>query len=436
MNVISLDTSFLKNFISDSEINLLNEKIIECNNMLHNKSGKGNDFLGWIDLPNSISQSLITDINKTADYLRQISEVVIVVGIGGSYLGAKAIIDALTNSFPDNYHKNNPQILFAGNNLSQDYLAELVEYINKKDYSIIVISKSGTTIEPAIAFRILKNHIEKKYGKTESEKRIIAITDREKGALKKIADQNNYKTYVIPDDVGGRYSVLTPVGLVPIATAGIDINKIINGAKHIKNLFDDINSNSISKNIIAKYVAIRNILYSKGKKIEILVAYNPKMSFFIEWWKQLYGESEGKEKKGVFPAGTIFTTDLHSLGQYIQQGERILFETVLSIEKPSKNINIPFDQQNIDNLNYISNKSIDHINKMAELGTIMAHSDGDVPNIKISIPELSEEYIGQLIYFFEKSCALSGYLLNINPFDQPGVEFYKKNMLNLLKNNE
>ena len=407
--------------------NLINEK----NSELINKTGKGNDFLGWLNLPNDLSKDLISDIQQTANQLKAQSEVIVVVGIGGSYLGAKAVIDSLTSEF-DQYNttQNNPLILYAGHNLSQDYHYELLEFLKDKKFSVIVISKSGTTTEPAIAFRLLRNVLESKLGKKEAAKHIVAITDASKGALRNMADQQNYKSFIIDDNVGGRYSVLTPVGLLPIACAGINIEELIDGAKSMLNITAGDN---FENNIIYQYAVIRNTLYSENKTTEILVNYNPKLYYIAEWWKQLFGESEGKENKGIFPASVSFTTDLHSLGQYIQEGKRNIFETVLSVENPKHQLNIPADDNNFDKLNFLAGKSIDHVNKMAELGTTLAHVDGNVPNIKITIPEISEYYIGQLLYFFEKSCALSGYLLEINPFDQPGVEAYKKNMFALLE---
>ena len=407
--------------------NLINEK----NSELINKTGKGNDFLGWLNLPNDLSKDLISDIQQTANQLKAQSEVIVVVGIGGSYLGAKAVIDSLTSEF-DQYNttQNNPLILYAGHNLSQDYHYELLEFLKDKKFSVIAISKSGTTTEPAIAFRLLRNVLENNLGKKEAAKHIVAITDASKGALRNMADQQNYKSFIIDDNVGGRYSVLTPVGLLPIACAGINIEELIEGAKSMLNITAGDN---FENNIIYQYAVIRNTLYSENKTTEILVNYNPKLYYIAEWWKQLFGESEGKENKGIFPASVSFTTDLHSLGQYIQEGKRNIFETVLSVENPKHQLNIPADDNNFDKLNFLAGKSIDHVNKMAELGTTLAHVDGNVPNIKITIPEISEYYIGQLLYFFEKSCALSGYLLEINPFDQPGVEAYKKNMFALLE---
>jgi len=398
---------------------------------LINKTGKGSDFLGWIDLPEAALPSQLAEINRTAEQLASLAEVVVVVGIGGSYLGARAVIEALQHPFKALLPSNKtPLVLFAGNSMGEDYHQALIDVLDSKNYAIIVISKSGTTTEPAIAFRILKEHCEKKYGKNEAQKRIVAITDEKKGALKKLSTKENYQTFVIPDDVGGRYSVLTPVGLLPIACAGFNIEKIIAGAKNMRN--NILKNNKLNENIAMQYALSRYLLYKEGKKLELVVAYEPQLFFLIEWFKQLFGESDGKENKGIFPAGAIFSTDLHSLGQYIQEGERHLFETVLSVEKANSRLQIPFDTNDLDGLNYLQQKTIHEINLVAEEGTRLAHLSGNVPNIRIAIPEVSEETLGELIYFFEFSCALGGYLLNINPFDQPGVEAYKSNMFRLL----
>jgi glucose-6-phosphate isomerase len=355
---------------------------------------------------------------------------VIVIGIGGSYLGAKAVIESLNSSFEAYTDNGNPKIIFAGHHLDEDYLSELLDFIDHKRVSCIVISKSGTTTEPAVAFRLVKQHIEKKYGKEGARERIVAITDHSRGALRKLSEQEGYRTFVIPDDIGGRFSVLTPVGLLPISVAGLDIRILLKGATDMEKASDgDV---PVEENICAQYAIVRNVLYNSGKKVEILANYNPKLHYLTEWWKQLFGESEGKENKGIFPAGVDFTSDLHSMGQYIQEGERILFETVISIEKPHEELLIPEDAENLDQLNFLANKRISEVNRMAELGTMLAHVDGGVPNIRIEIPELSTYVIGQLIYFFEKSCGISGYILGVNPFDQPGVEAYKKNMFALL----
>lgn len=427
--MIKIDFSYLDAlpFIDRNEIEEQKTHLNKVYNQLIGKCGKGNDFLGWVDLPVDLSSDLISRVENTAQRLTAQSEIVVVIGIGGSYLGARAVIEALEPYFD---LSKKTQILYAGNHFSEDYLSDLLQVLDKKDYSIVVISKSGTTTEPAIALRILKEHCEKKYGVKASVKRIVAITDEKKGALKQMADEKGYETFVIPDDVGGRYSVLTPVGLLPIAIAGFDIRKMIAGAKamhqhtHQHNVFEE--------NISMQYALLRYLLYRNNKKVELMVAYEPRLLYFIEWFKQLYGESEGKENRGIFPAGAIFSTDLHSLGQYIQEGERMLFETVISIAKSQNTVPIPTDDRNIDALNYLTSKTIQEVNLTAEEGTRMAHIAGGVPNLRIMVPEMNEAVIGELIYFFEFSCALSGYLLDVNPFDQPGVEMYKKNMFKLL----
>ncbi len=428
MDTIKLEIENIFSFIDkDKFANLLSEASNK-NNQLHNKTGKGNDFVGWVDLPNNISAEDIQKINTSAKQFRKNKDVIVVIGIGGSYLGAKAIIDSLSGNF-DGYNNNTPKVVFAGQNISEDYLVELKEFLENKSFGIVVISKSGTTTEPALAFRILKSLLEEKYDKAEIAKRIIAITDKEKGALLQLAKTEGYETYIIPDDVGGRYSVLTPVGLYPIAVAGFDIEKLINGAKDMsKKTSAEIKEN----NIAIEYALSRFLLYNSGKTLEILANYEPKLASISEWWKQLFGESEGKEGKGIFPASVSFTTDLHSMGQYIQDGKRNIFETVISVNQPKSKLVLEKDSENLDGLNYLSGKRINEINKMAELGTNIAHTKGGVPIIKINLPEINEYYIGQLIYFFEKTCAISGYLLEINPFDQPGVEEYKKNMFALL----
>lgn len=420
-------------FFSDADIQQHSESVEQAYQKLIRKDGKGNDFLGWLDLPETTDETLLSQIQACANRLERQSEIVVVIGIGGSYLGARAVIEALQHSykgfnpFSDNHA---PFVTYAGNNISEDNLCELLEVLDNKDYSLIVISKSGTTTEPAIAFRILKKHCEDKYGKEWAKQRIVAITDKARGALKQLADAEGYETFVIPDDVGGRYSVLTPVGLLPIAVAGFNIHQLIAGARQMS--LELKTQNELDNNIAQQYALLRYLLYQNGKKIELMVSYNPKLSFLIEWYKQLFGESEGKEGKGIFPTGAIFSTDLHSLGQYIQEGERHLFETVLSVQQSHFQVPIPEDQDNLDKLNYLLGKSIQEINLTAEEGTRMAHVDGKVPNLRIIVPKIDENNLGQLIYFFEFSCALGGYLLNINPFDQPGVEAYKKNMFRLL----
>ena len=392
---------------------------------LYDKSGKGSDFLGWVELPNETTNAFLADIEATAKLLRERCEVVVVVGIGGSYLGAKAVIDALSNSFAwIEKEANAPTIVYAGQNIGEDYMYELQALLKHKKFGIISISKSGTTTEPALAFRLLKTQLEDQQGKEAAKELIVAITDKARGALRTLAVQEGYKTFVIEDNVGGRFSVLSPVGLLPIAVAGFDIVALMDGAKRMQNItgagvnFED--------NIASQYAAVRNALYDSGKKIEILVNFNPKVHFVNEWWKQLYGESEGKEHKGIFPAAVDFTTDLHSMGQWIQEGERTIFETVISVQESNHKVLVPTSDADLDGLNYLAGKRIDEVNKMAELGTMLAHVDGGVPNLKIELPKLDEYYLGQLLYFFEKACGISGYILGVNPFDQPGVEAYKK----------
>jgi glucose-6-phosphate isomerase len=398
---------------------------------LHNGSGAGNDFLGWLRLPSSITDAELADIEHTADRLRSKCEIVVVIGIGGSYLGTKAVLEALNHGFDFLLkERNNPVILYAGHNIGEDYLYELCEVLKGKQFGLINISKSGTTTEPAIAFRILKKLLEDAVGQNEARQRIVAVTDARKGALRTLADQEGYKTFVIPDNVGGRFSVLTPVGLLPIAVAGIPIRDLVAGAVDMEKATGK--EIPFAENISAIYAATRNELYKNGKKTEILANFHPKFHYIAEWWKQLYGESEGKENKGIFPASVDLTTDLHSMGQWIQEGERSIFETVISVENPDKTVIIPTDDANLDGLNFLAGKRVDEVNKMAELGTSLAHVDGGVPNIRISIPAVTPYYIGQLFYFFEKACGVSGYLLGVNPFDQPGVEAYKKNMFALL----
>lgn len=429
--VIRLDVSKTLGFISQENINSNAALAKQCNEALHNGSGKGNDFLGWLKLPSSITDSEFKDIEATAKILRDKCEVVVVVGIGGSYLGARAVIDALNSSFDWlERDRKNPVIVYAGNNIGEDYIAELIAYLGDKSFGIINISKSGTTTEPALAFRILKRELENQVGKQEAKSRIVAITDAARGALHTLAKKEGYKMFVIPDNVGGRYSVLTPVGLLPIAVAGFNIRQLVAGAVYLEE--QTAPNVAFDKNISEIYAVTRNELYKKGKKIEILANFSPKLHFIAEWWKQLYGESEGKEHKGIFNAAVDFTTDLHSMGQWIQEGERSIFETVLSVVEPNNKVVVPADEEDLDGLNFLIDKRVDYVNKMAELGTQLAHVDGGVPNIKVEIPQLTEYYLGQLIYFFEKACGISGYILGVNPFDQPGVEAYKKNMFALL----
>jgi len=431
MAKFKVDISNIYDFVSPEQVVAYKDVMVRNHELLDTKTGKGNDFLGWLNLPSSTTDAEIKEIQTVANDLRSKSEVVVVVGIGGSYLGAKAAIEALGNSFASMLPKHeNPIVLFAGQNICEDYHKELLELLDSRSYSIVVISKSGTTTEPAIAFRLLKQHLERKVGKAEASKRIVAITDKSKGALRKLADQEGYRTFIISDDIGGRYSVLTPVGLLPIAIAGFNISDMIAGAVEAEN--NTSKNVPFEQNPASIYAAARNALNYKGKDVEIMVNYTPKLHFLTEWWKQLYGESEGKEHKGIFPAGVDFTSDLHSMGQYIQEGERFIFETVISVEKPTKNLIVPNDPDNLDQLNFLSGKRYSEVNRMAELGTILAHLDGGVPQIKITIPELNAYWLGYTMYFFEKACALSGYTLNVNPFDQPGVEEYKKNMFALL----
>ncbi len=432
MKNISLDLKNVYGFVPKAKIDGFKPQSEAANLALRTKTGKGSDFLGWVDLPGSISEVELSDIEKTVQKLQvKHLEVFVVIGIGGSYLGSKAVIDALSDSFAAIKGSfEAPLIVFAGQNISEDYLFELRDLLETKDWACTVISKSGTTTEPALAFRLLKQDLEEKYGIEEARKRIIAVTDAEKGALKKLAKEEGYKTFVIPDDVGGRYSVLTPVGLIAIGMAGFNVRELVKGAIDMEKACDS--SVPYEQNLACQYAAARNALYQSGKKIEILVNYNPKLHFFAEWWKQLYGESEGKDNKGIYPGSVDFSSDLHSMGQYIQEGERTLFETVLSIEEVDNEVFVPEDEADLDGLNFLAGKRVDEVNKMAELGTSIAHVDGGVPNIRISVPKLNEYYLGQLIYFFEIACGISGYILDVNPFDQPGVESYKKNMFALL----
>ena len=427
MENIKFDNKGVLSCISQDNIDALGVEGQQAVKTLIEGTGAGNDFLGWVRLPQETPASLLDSINATASRLRDLCDVVVAVGIGGSYLGAKAVIEALSNTFAA-YEPAKTRVLFAGQNIGEDYMAELQEYIRNRKFGIIVISKSGTTTEPAIAFRLLKEQLEAQVGREEACKRIVAITDEKRGALRTLATAEGYETYIIPDNVGGRFSVLTPVGLLPIAVAGFDIHALVKGAA-------DMAKATISgtDTLSLEYAKTRNALYRAGKKIEILVNFNPKLHFFSEWWKQLYGESEGKDGKGIYPASVDDTTDLHSMGQWIQEGERIIFETVISVEKSEHTLTIPFDESNLDGLNYIAGKRIDEVNKMAELGTRIAHIDGGVPNIKISIPEISAYNLGSLIYFFEAAVGISGYLLGVNPFNQPGVEAYKRNMFALLE---
>lgn len=429
---ISLDLSKVAPYLATSEIDYMEDMVKCAHNTLHDGTGAGNDFLGWIDLPVNYDKEEFARIKKAAEKIQSDSDVLVVIGIGGSYLGARAAIEMLTNNFHnslDDDKRKAPKIFYVGNNISSTYMAELLQAIEGKDVSLNIISKSGTTTEPAIAFRILRSYLEKKYGVDEARKRIYATTDKAKGALKTLADAEGYETFVVPDDVGGRFSVLTAVGLLPIAAAGINIDEMMQGAADAREAYSNP---SLKENDAYKYAAVRNALYNKGKIIEVLVNYEPSLHYFNEWWKQLYGESEGKDNKGLFPAAVDFTTDLHSMGQYIQEGRRVLFETVVNIEKPKYEIEIEEDAENLDGLNFLTGKTMDFVNKQAFHGTVLAHNDGGVPNMVLNVPEISAYYFGYMVYFFEKACGISGYLLGVNPFNQPGVEAYKKNMFALL----
>lgn len=432
LNKVTFDFSAAKKFISDSEIDMMKSTTEAARAKLVNKTGAGSDFLGWIDLPINYDKDEFDRILKASEKIQKDSEVLLVIGIGGSYLGARAAIEFLRHNFYNSVSKEvrkTPEIYFVGNNISTSYMTHLIDVIGDRDFSINIISKSGTTTEPAIAFRIFKKLLIDKYGKKEAAKRIYATTDKAKGALKHLADEEGYETFVVPDDIGGRYSVLTAVGLLPIAVSGADIKQLMEGAASMRGYCLDA---PYEDNDALKYAAIRNILLRKGKGIEILVNYEPSLHFISEWWKQLFGESEGKDQKGIYPASVDFTTDLHSMGQFIQDGSRIMFETVLNVEKPSCEIIIEEEEIDLDGLNYLAGKSVDFINKSAMKGTLLAHTDGNVPNLMVNIPEQNEFYLGQLFYFFEFACGVSGYILAVNPFDQPGVESYKKNMFALL----
>ena len=429
--MIKFDAKKAYGFINEEAVKGYKQAVADAQAALHNGTGKGNDFLGWLTLPADLTDELLTDIENVAEALRRECEVVVVVGIGGSYLGAKAVIDALNNSFDWlQRDRKNPVVVYAGQNIGEDYLYELHEMLKGKRFGIVSISKSGTTTEPAIAFRMLKTQLEEQVGKAAAQDLIVCITDRSRGALRTLATQEGYKTFVIEDNVGGRFSVLTPVGLLPIAVAGFSIREFVNGARRMQEACE-LNV-EFENNLAAQYAAVRNELYRSGKKVEILVNFHPKLHYVSEWWKQLYGESEGKEGKGIFPASVDFTTDLHSMGQYIQDGERTLFETVISVETMEHEVRVPSNEANLDGLNFLAGRRVDEVNKMAELGTMLAHVDGGVPNLKITLPRLNEFYLGELLYFFEKACGISGYILGVNPFDQPGVEAYKKNMFALL----
>jgi len=429
---IKFDYSKAKSFFQEHELTYLRDAVKLFHHTIHEKTGAGNDYLGWVDLPNEYDQEEFSRIQKAANKIKSDSDVLLVIGIGGSYLGARAAIEMLQNSFfniTSKEERKAPQVFFVGNNISSTYMHDLIELLKEKDFSINVISKSGTTTEPAIAFRIFRKLLEDKYGADEAKARIYATTDKARGALKTVADEKGYETFVIPDDVGGRYSVLTAVGLLPIAAAGLDIEQMMKGAQSALNEF---NSSELEDNQAYQYAVVRNVLYSKGKTIEMLVNYEPSLQYFGEWWKQLFGESEGKDQKGIFPSSANFSTDLHSLGQYIQEGRRDLFETVINVESPRHELTIELEDNDSDGLNYLAGKSVDFVNKKAFEGTILAHADGGVPSLVVNLPKLDEYTFGYTVYFFELACAMSGYLLGVNPFDQPGVEAYKKNMFALL----
>ena len=427
---LHMDKAF--GFVSAESVRGYASETARFNKVLHEGTGKGSEYLGWLNLPSEIDEAHLTDIEKTAAILRKNCEVVVVIGIGGSYLGAKAVIDALSNSFDWlQTERKSPVIIYAGQNIGEDYLYELQTLLKTKTFGIISISKSGTTTEPALAFRLLKTQLEEQQGKKAAQQLIVAITDKSRGALRTLATQEGYKTFVIEDNIGGRFSVLSPVGLLPIAVAGFDVRELIAGAVRMETVCAD--GKPFDENPAAQYAAVRNALYNSGKKIEILVNFHPKLHYVSEWWKQLYGESEGKEHKGIFPASVDFTTDLHSMGQWIQDGERTIYETVISVQEMNHEVRVPANEANLDGLNFLAGRRVDAVNKMAELGTMLAHVDGGVPNLKIELPKLNEYYLGELLYFFEKACGISGYLLGLNPFDQPGVEAYKSNMFALLE---
>ncbi|MBO8178603.1 MAG: glucose-6-phosphate isomerase [Bacillus sp. (in: Bacteria)] len=432
MTHIRFDYSKALSFFGEHELTYLRDAVKVAHHSLHEKTGAGNDFLGWIDLPVNYDKEEFARILKAAEKIKNDSDVLVVIGIGGSYLGARAAIEMLNHSFYNalpSEKRQTPQVLFVGNNISSTYMRDVMDLLEGKDWSINVISKSGTTTEPAIAFRIFRKLLEDKYGKEEARQRIYATTDRQKGALKTLANEEGYESFIIPDDVGGRYSVLTAVGLLPIAVSGIDIEAMMKGAQKAR---EDFSHSELEDNLAYQYAAVRNILYNKGKTIEMLINYEPGLQYFAEWWKQLFGESEGKDQKGIFPASANFSTDLHSLGQYIQEGRRDLFETIIKVNNPRHELVIEEEESNLDGLNYLAGKTVDFVNNKAFEGTLLAHTDGGVPNLVVEIPAMDAYTFGYLVYFFEKACAMSGYLLGVNPFDQPGVEAYKVNMFALL----
>jgi len=432
MRKVTFDYHNALPFFSEKEIDQLESAVMGAHEAIHNHTGAGNDFLGWVELPTDYDKEEFSRIRKATAKIQSDSDVLLVIGIGGSYLGARAAIEMLNHNFNNLLSKEErqaPQVFFVGNSISSTYVKELLDVLKDKDFSVNVISKSGTTTEPAIAFRIFRALLEEKYGREEARKRIYATTDREKGALKTLANNEGYETFVIPDDVGGRYSILTAVGLLPIAVSGIDIEAMMAGARDAQN---DFATPSLKENAAYQYASVRTIFYNKGKAIELLVNYEPNLHYFSEWWKQLFGESEGKDQKALFPASVDFSTDLHSMGQYVQEGRRHLMETVLNVENARHEMTIEEDTDDLDKLNYLAGKTMDFVNKKAFQGTLLAHTDGEVPNLVVNIPELTPYHLGYLVYFFEKACAISGYLLGVNPFDQPGVEAYKKNMFALL----
>lgn len=432
MSHIKFDYSKALSFFQEKELDQLKDFVKVAHHSLHEKTGAGSDYLGWLDLPNSYNREEFSRVQKAAKKIQADSDVLLVIGIGGSYLGARAAIEMLTNSFHNALPKEKrktPQIIFVGNNISSTYMKDVMDFLEEKSFSINVISKSGTTTEPAIAFRIFRKILENQVGKEEARKRIYATTDARKGALKTLANEEGYETFIIPDDVGGRYSVLTPVGLLPIAVSGAHIEKMMEGAAHAS---EEFSHSELAGNQAYQYAVIRNLLYNKGKTTELLIHYEPSLHYFAEWWKQLFGESEGKDQKGIYPSSASFSTDLHSLGQYIQEGRRDLFETIIKVERPRHDLVIEREENDLDGLNYLAGKTVDFVNEQAFRGTLLAHTDGGVPNLVVSIPTLDEYTFGYLVYFFEKACAMSGYLLGVNPFDQPGVEAYKKNMFALL----
>ena len=436
MTHIGFDYSKALGFFAEHELTYLQDAVKVAHHSLHEQTGAGSDFLGWIDLPVNYDKEEFSRIQKAAEKIKSDSDVLLVIGIGGSYLGARAAVEALQHSFFNALPKEKrqaPQIIFTGNNISSSYIHDVFDLLEGKDFSINVISKSGTTTEPAIAFRLFRKLLEEKYGKEEALKRTYVTTDKAKGALKTVADEEGMETFVIPDDVGGRYSVLTAVGLLPIAASGLDIDAMMKGAGAAR---EDFGKSELSENAAYQYAAVRNVLYNKGKTVEMLINYEPALQYFAEWWKQLFGESEGKDQKGIYPSSANFSTDLHSLGQYVQEGRRILFETVIKVDKPKHELTINEIEKDLDGLNYLAGKSIDFVNNKAFEGTLLAHTDGGVPNLIVNIPQLDEYTFGYLVYFFEKACAMSGYLLGVNPFDQPGVEAYKTNMFAFLENQD